>query len=163
MDSDVVLIKGDSDTGKSCITKSLYSVFGASIKSVPETWKNENIVVLMKFSIDDINYKILHIGMDYFVYNPDGTQRTCASNLSTLSDCIFSLFDINLPKFEVNGLKQTLYMDYLFMPFYIDQDDGWGRPWTSFSKCGRLYAAIKFLVITYRCCSRGLFLEQNTV
>lgn len=64
LDSDVVLIKGDSDTGKSCITKSLYSVFGASIKSVPETWKNENIVVLMKFSIDDINYKILHIGMD---------------------------------------------------------------------------------------------------
>ena len=147
LDSDVVLIKGDSDTGKSCITKSLYSVLGASIKSVPETWKNENIVVLMKFSIDDVNYKILHIGKDYFVYNPDGTQRTCASNLSTQSDCIFSLFDINLPKFEVNGLKQTLYMDYLFMPFYIDQDDGWGRPWTSFSKCGSSMLRSNFLLL----------------
>lgn len=50
LDSDIVIIKGDTDTGKSCISKSLFSALGTSIKSIPETWKNDNIVVLLKFT-----------------------------------------------------------------------------------------------------------------
>lgn len=136
LDADIVIIKGDTDTGKSCITKSLYTALGTSIKSIPETWKKDNIVVLLKFSIDDINYTSLHIGKDYYIFNPDGTQRTLSGSLAKQGKAISNLLDIHLPKIEVNGIKQTFYSDYLFMPFYIDQDDGWSQPWTSFSKSG---------------------------
>ena len=136
LDSDIVIIKGDTDTGKSCISKSLFSALGTSIKSIPETWKNDNIVVLLKFTIDDINFTALHIGKDYYIFNPDGTQRTLTDSLSKQGKAISSLLDIHLPKIEINGIKQTFYSDYLFMPFYIDQDDGWAQPWTSFSRCG---------------------------
>lgn len=136
LDSDIVVIKGDTDTGKSCISKSLFSALGTSIKSIPETWKNDNIVVLLKFTIDDINFTALHIGKDYYIFNPDGTQRTLTDSLAKQGKAISSLLDIHLPKIEINGIKQTFYSDYLFMPFYIDQDDGWAQPWTSFSRCG---------------------------
>lgn len=136
LDSDIVIIKGDTDTGKSCISKSLFSALGTSIKSIPETWKNDNIVVLLKFTIDDINFTALHIGKDYYIFNPDGTQRTLTDSLAKQGKAISSLLDIHLPKIEINGIKQTFYSDYLFMPFYIDQDDGWAQPWTSFSRCG---------------------------
>lgn len=136
LDSEVVIIKGDTDTGKSCITKSLFSVFGTSIKSIPETWKNDNIVVLLKFTIDEIYFTALHIGKDYYIFNPDGTQRTLSDSLAKQGKAISDLLNIHLPKIEVNGIKQTFYSDYLFMPFYIDQDDGWSQPWSSFSKSG---------------------------
>lgn len=136
LDSDIVIIKGDTDTGKSCISKSLFSALGTSIKSIPETWKNDNIVVLLKFTVDDINFTALHIGKDYYIFNPDGTQRTLTDSLAKQGKAISSLLDIHLPKIEINGIKQTFYSDYLFMPFYIDQDDGWAQPWTSFSRCG---------------------------
>lgn len=132
LDSDIVIIKGDTDTGKSCISKSLFSALGTSIKSIPETWKNDNIVVLLKFTVDDINFTALHIGKDYYIFNPDGTQRTLTDSLAKQGKAISSLLDIHLPKIEINGIKQTFYSDYLFMPFYIDQDDGWAQPWTSF-------------------------------
>lgn len=136
IDSDIVIIKGDTDTGKSCITKSLFSTFGTSIKSIPETWKNDNIVVLLKFTIDETNFTALHIGKDYYIFNPDGTQRTLSDSLAKQGKAISDLLNIHLPKIEVNGIKQTFYSDYLFMPFYIDQDDGWSQPWSSFSKSG---------------------------
>ena len=90
----------------------------------------------MKFTIDDINFTALHIGKDYYIFNPDGTQRTLTDSLAKQGKAISSLLDIHLPKIEINGIKQTFYSDYLFMPFYIDQDDGWAQPWTSFSRCG---------------------------
>lgn len=136
LDSDIVIIKGDTDTGKSCITKSLFSAFGTSIKSTPETWKNDNIVVLLKFTIDETNFTALHIGEDYYIFNPDGTQRTLSDSLAKQGKAISDLLNIHIPKIEVNGIKQTFYSDYLFMPFYIDQDDGWSQPWSSFSKSG---------------------------
>lgn len=136
LDSDIVIIKGDTDTGKSCITKSLFSAFGTSIKSTPETWKNDNIVVLLKFTIDETNFTALHIGEDYYIFNSDGTQRTLSDSLAKQGKAISDLLNIHIPKIEVNGIKQTFYSDYLFMPFYIDQDDGWSQPWSSFSKSG---------------------------
>ena len=57
-------------------------------------------------------------------------------SLAKQGKAISSLLDIHLPKIEINGIKQTFYSDYLFMPFYIDQDDGWAQPWSSFSRCG---------------------------
>ena len=112
LDSDIVIIKGDTDTGKSCISKSLFSALGTSIKSIPETWKNDNIVVLLKFTVDDINFTALHIGKDYYIFNPDGTQRTLTDSLAKQGKAISGLLDINLPKIEINGIKQTFYSDF---------------------------------------------------
>lgn len=149
LESDRILIQGGTDTGKSCIAKSLYAILGASIKSVPETWEENRVVTLLKFSIDNVSFKALHIGRDFYVFNPDGTQRGIFQTTEAFAHQIFSLFDIHLPKYELNGIKQTLYSDYLFMPFYVDQDDGWSKPWSSFSKCGSpLLRADTFLLHT---------------
>ena len=59
------VIKGQNDTGKSSLIKSIYSCFGASPKKVHPRWKSSNAHCMVKFKIDGIQYRLLRIG-DFF-------------------------------------------------------------------------------------------------
>ena len=71
LDSDVVVIKGGNGTGKSCLVKSLYGVFGAQVNEYPEGWNPCHIIVLLKFQIDGVPFKAMRIGKDFFLLTPD--------------------------------------------------------------------------------------------
>lgn len=136
LDSDVVVVKGGNGTGKSCLLKSLYSVFGAQVNKYPEGWDPQYIVVLLKFQIDGVTHRALKIGRDYYLLNPDNTALSETNSMEKQARCLSLLFGLDLYYYSDQSQKRRLPVGCFFMPFYIDQDSGWQQPWSSFTQVG---------------------------
>lgn len=136
LDSDVVVIKGGNGTGKSCLLKSLYGVFGAQVNKYPKGWDPQYIVVLLKFQIDGVTHRALKIGKDYYLLNPDNTALSDTNSMEEQVRCLSLLFGLDLYYYSDQSLKRRLPVGCFFMPFYIDQDSGWQQPWSSFTQVG---------------------------
>ena len=136
LDSDVVVIKGGNGSGKSCLLKSLYGVFGAQVNKYPEGWDPHYIILLLKFQIDGITYRAMRIGKDFFLLNPDNTYFSETNNLEEHTCALSILFELDLYYYSEQSKKKRLPVGCYFMPFYIDQDSGWQQPWSSFSQVG---------------------------
>lgn len=133
LDNDVVVIRGGNQSGKSCITRSLYSTMGADLKRYP-LWQYTNVISLLDFKIDDVLFQYLHIGTFYYVFSHGNIvfkARTKEENSKKLSE----LLQFNL-SVGVGLSEAVLSNSYMFLPFYIDQDEGWQQPLNSFSKIG---------------------------
>lgn len=136
LDSDVVVIKGGNGTGKSCLLKSLYGVFGAQVNKYPEGWDPHFIVVLLKFQIDGVTHRALRIGKDYYLLNPDNTAFSETNSMEEQVKSLSILFGFDLYYYSDQSQKKRLPVGCFFMPFYIDQDSGWQQPWSSFTQVG---------------------------
>lgn len=136
LDSDVVVIKGGNGTGKSCLLKSLYGVFGAQVNKYPEGWDPHFIVVLLKFQIDGVTHRALRIGKDYYLLNPDNTAFSETNSMEEQVKALSILFGFDLYYYSDQSQKKRLPVGCFFMPFYIDQDSGWQQPWSSFTQVG---------------------------
>ena len=136
LDSDVVVIKGGNGTGKSCLLKSLYGVFGAQVNKYPEGWDPHYIIVLLKFQIDGITHCAMRIGKDFYLLNPDNTYFSETNSLENQASALSILFELDLYYYSDQSQKKRLPVGCYFMPFYIDQDSGWQQPWSSFSQVG---------------------------
>ena len=133
LDSEIVVIRGGNDAGKSCVLKSIFAVFGAQIRRYPEGWNPDKILVLLKFQVDGVNYKALRVGNDYHLFTPDNVMSSITKDLKKQSIELSKLFGLNL---AYPSLNYSLPVGSIFMPFYIDQEDGWSQPWSSFSDIG---------------------------
>ncbi len=136
LDSDVVVVKGGNGTGKSCLLKSLYGVFGAHVNKYPEGWEPHFIVVLLKFQIDGVTHRALRIGRDYYLLNPDNTAISETISMDEQAKSLSMLFGFDLYYYSDQSQKKRLPVGCYFMPFYIDQDSGWQQPWSSFTQVG---------------------------
>lgn len=136
LDSDVVVIKGGNGTGKSCLLKSLYGVFGALVDKYPEGWNPYFIVTLLKFQIDGVTYRAMRIGKDFFLLNPDNSYFSETNCLDNQAKYLSMLFGMDLFYYSDQSQKKRLPVGCYFMPFYIDQDSGWQQPWSSFIQVG---------------------------
>lgn len=135
LDSDIIFVKGKNHVGKSCILKSLYHTLGAEVKKMPIQWAKANVILVLHFTIDTINFKSLLIGNDIYVYNPNGEIRFKEKlNSPALYKELNSLFGINI--FIDKNMKEHIPAGAIYMPFYIDQDSGWDETWSSFAKIG---------------------------
>lgn len=136
LDSDVVVIKGVNGTGKSCLLKSLYGVFGAQISKYPEGWEPYYIITVLKFQIDDVTHWAMRIGKDFYLLNPDKTFFSETNSMEEQARVLSMLFGLDLYFYSDQSKKKRLPVGCFFMPFYIDQDSGWQQPWTSFTQVG---------------------------
>ena len=153
LDSDIVVVRGGNDAGKSCVLKSIFGVFGAQIRRYPEGWNPEKILVLLKFKVDGVNYKALRVGNDYHLFTPDNKMFSITKDLREQSDQLSKLFGLNI---AYPSLNYSLSIGSMFMPFYIDQEDGWSQPWSSFTDVGNeqekknvmlLYTGAKYIEV----------------
>lgn len=133
LDADVVVIRGGNGAGKSCLLKSLYSVFGAQFSSYPDGWNPNKILVLLKFQVDGVNYKAMKIGNDYYLYTPDNKERSRTKNREKQAEELSKIFGLNV---VYPSAEFLLPVGCMFMPFYIDQETGWKQPWSSFADTG---------------------------
>lgn len=135
LNNDVILVKGHNHVGKSCILKSFYRALGAGIKKMPTYWDSANVILLLYFSVDGIRFKSMLIGNEIQVFNPDGNRRFKAGiGSSKLNTKINELFDLQFH--TGTGETPSIPVGAVYMPFYIDQDDGWTESWTSFVRMG---------------------------
>lgn len=126
------LIYGKNHTGKSSLIKSIYKTFGAEPLMNPK-FENANVSALIKFEVDSRSYQILRDGKQFAIFDQDGNLLKAFSSVTKeLGPYLADLFNFK-PVF------QSVHSDFiipppafLFLPFYVDQDESWSKSWSSF-------------------------------
>lgn len=147
LNNDLVILAGGNESGKSSILKTLYHTLGATVHPFAQRWDEANVISLLKFTVDGVNFKAVRLANDVYVFNPDGTLRFHESDRQKIAVKVSELFGIPPFHKDRTGIEITLPVGCLFMPFYIDQDHGWDQPWNSFLRLdGSKHNAMMFHV-----------------
>jgi len=133
--SQKTLLLGQNGTGKSRIVKNLYWVFGCqTLKRDVGMWDPDTVVAL-EFTFSDQSYMVLRDGKRLGMFGADDQLLFSAENMSAWSKHLAAFFGFELK------LKRPLTMtfsqaspDYMFLPFYMDQDGSWGAGWETFAR-----------------------------
>ncbi len=135
---EVTLITGtENTTGKSSILKSLYSTLGADVKFEDE-WIPLQVKSVLLFSLNDERFIALRDG-DHISFFDSNNSLIITTNSITkeLSPFISQIFDFELPlMLKSNASQQQAIPAFLYLPFYIDQDNGWTTYFSSFIGLG---------------------------
>ncbi len=138
LDSEYVVIVGDNDRGKSCLIKSIYYGLGASPPQVHPEWLLIKPITILKFEKDEKVYNIFRNGNYIVLFNENyEIIKTFSSVGNELSPFFENYFDFRLKlKHSTSGELKTPLPSHYFLPFYIDQDEGWRKNWSSFARLG---------------------------
>lgn len=142
------IITGTNHTGKSSLLKSIYWTFGAE-PVFNKRFKEDNILSLIKFELDNIPYEIIRDGRKIAVFDFNGVLIHKSQSITNdLAPFLSKLFNFH-PLFpKQDGTFIIPPPAYLFLPFYIDQDKSWSNTWASFSNLN-LIKGYKTLAINY--------------
>lgn len=132
-DPKMTIILGENSTGKSSLIKSLYWVLGADPARTHEVWTNLKVTALLEFQVDDKFYFMFRHGSNFALFDDTGALIESMQRVtSQLAPALAKLLEINLVLPDRTGKPITPTPAFFFLPFYVDQDMGWERPWQSF-------------------------------
>lgn len=148
-DADRTVITGRNNTGKSSLIKSIYHSLGADVDYHPK-WKGANVTCLLKFELNDKEYNILRFQNLFGVFDNELNLIKAAQGITTgIGPYLTSLYE-----FEIQ-LKQSSSQKYViptpvfqYLPYYVDQDKGWAKPWDSFENLSH-FSGWKSDIINY--------------
>lgn len=132
------ILTGENDVGKSTIIKSLYHTLGADVPGLQNTrWKKAKPIYCVRFSVNGHEYSIVRDEKYFGVFDAKGQLLRRYRGIggeNGVAHFINSLlgFRIELERAEDNNLGPAGPAFY-FLPYYVDQDDGWTRSWVSFA------------------------------
>jgi len=131
------LITGENDVGKSSIIKSIYHSLGADVH-FDNVWEKADAISLLTFSYDNRDYKILRSRDHFGLFDiHDNLLQSFDSIIKGLSPHFAKLFDNRLQlKQSQTNQRIPASPAIQFLPFYIDQDKSWTKPWDSFEGLG---------------------------
>ena len=133
-DPKATLILGENDTGKSSLIKAIYATFGADPAVIHPDWKSLGVASVVEFDFDDIPYRILRSSNIFALFDHDGTKLWSVSGVtSNLAPKLADILDRKLRMQSRAGEFVIPPPAYFFSPFYVDQDTGWQRSWSSFA------------------------------
>jgi|SRR6267378_4003918 len=128
------VILGENDTGKSCLIKSIYAVFGADAHKTNDNWNAVKANLLIEFTVDGVPYRIMRSGSFFALFDGFGELIWNGSGIvSGIGPEIAKLLDFKLTLQDRKGEQIVPPPAFCFLPFYVDQDIGWLRTWASFS------------------------------
>lgn len=131
------LITGENDVGKSSIIKSIYHSLGADVH-FDNVWEKADAISLLKFSYSNRDYMILRSRDHFGLFDKNGNLlQSFDSIIKGLSPHFAKLFNNKLQlKQSQTNQRIPASPAIQFLPFYIDQDKSWTRPWDSFEGLG---------------------------
>jgi len=131
------LITGENDVGKSSIIKSIYHSLGADVH-FDNVWKKADAISLLKFSYSNEDYMILRSRDHFGLFDIQGNLiQSFDSIIKDLSPYFAKLFNNKLQlKQSQTNQRIPASPAIQFLPFYIDQDKSWTKPWGSFEGLG---------------------------
>lgn len=129
------IILGKNDTGKSSLIKSIYKAFGAEPYIDNPKWKRLNPIIVVSFLLDNEKYLILRDGNQFAIFDKNEKLISLFSSVTNeLGPFLSKLFDFKIILPNRKGELITPPPAFLFLPYYIDQDIGWQKSWSSFNK-----------------------------
>lgn len=145
----LTVIKGPNDVGKSSVIKSLYWAFGAAPKSIHRKWNEAKIKALVTFTIDGVRHSILRSGDTIAVFDDQDQVLICTRSITKeLGPFIADKLRFGLVLSNRQGEPEIPPPAFAFLPFYVNQEGGWEKPFNSFDHLGQ-YADFKNSVIDY--------------
>ncbi len=131
--SDVTVVLGENDVGKSHLMKSIFAAFGADAAVVNEKWKPARPLIALEFTIEGEAYKLLRVNNQFGLFDSEGNLLWSESALiKEVGRRIAALLDFEIELPTKDGALITPPPQFLFLPFYQDQDRGWNDQWGSF-------------------------------
>ena len=128
-----IVIQGGNGFGKSAILKSIYETLGAVPQKIDSRWKSAGVSSALVFDHDGKRYTAVKaLGM-YALFDVD--RRMLFSGQQLVRDwgpLLAEFFGFKLIMSDRDGEIVVPPPSYIFAPFYVDQDMGWSRPWSSF-------------------------------
>lgn len=117
--------------GKSFIMKSIYYSLGADVY-FPVAIKKLNLLTCVDFYLNGNNYRVARLGRQFCVYCNDRFV-SCYSSVTLFEAFLTELFEleINLVGKGTNEAIITCPPSFYYLPYYIDQENGWAA--TSYS------------------------------
>jgi hypothetical protein len=131
------LLTGENDVGKSTLIKSLYHTLGADVPGLQNThWKNARPIYCVRFALEAVEYTVIRDEKFFGVFDKDKRllgRFVGISGENGIARFINSLLDfrIELERAE-DGKLGLAGPAFYFLPFYVDQDEGWTKSWASF-------------------------------
>jgi hypothetical protein len=133
-DPKATLILGENDTGKSSLIKSIYATFGADPAAIHHNWRSLGVDSVVEFDVDDIPYRLLRSSNIFALFAHNGTKLWSVSGVTAnLAPKLADILDVKLRMQSRGGEFVIPPPAYFFSPFYVDQDTGWQRSWSSFA------------------------------
>jgi uncharacterized coiled-coil DUF342 family protein len=130
-----LLVRAPNNHGKSAILKSLYDSFGAQPHKIDDSWKSAEVTSLLDFSIDGKNDSILKTAGSYSIFDSNRELMLTTRKVSdVLAPFLAKLLSFRLVMADKADRVIIPPPAYIFAPFYVDQDQGWIKPWSSFSR-----------------------------
>lgn len=157
-DDNATILVGATSGGKSCVLKSLFYVFGASIGKIA-SWLQTDACIFLKFSIAGKSFYILRQRDSYSIFtNKFENIKTSTSVGKGVAPILYDLLDLKVRFINKRDNSFSLLSPgHIFSPFYLDQDMGWVDTLSSFSRLNYLKDYKKNLLEYYS----GLKTPQN--
>lgn len=133
--SQKTLLLGPNGTGKSRIIKNLYWVFGCNTRKRDVGMWDPDTVAALEFTYGDKNYMVVRDGKRLGMFGANDQLLFSAENMGAWSRHLgaFFGFQLKLKRPQTTTFSQA-GPEYMFMPFYMDQDGSWGAGWETFAQ-----------------------------
>jgi hypothetical protein len=131
--SQKTLLLGQNGTGKSRVVKNLYWVFGCqTLKRDVGAWDPDTVAAL-EFTYGDKGFMVVRDGKRLGMFSADDQLLFSADNMGAWSKHLAAFFGFQLKlKRPLTATFSQAGPEYMFMPFYMDQDGSWGPNWDTF-------------------------------
>lgn len=128
------ILYGPNGTGKSRITKNLFWTLGCSPqKHIAGGWGPDTIGAL-ELEHHGKTYWVVRQNKHLGLFDESKSLLKFADNMSSWDRVIAQMFGYRLTLQRHTGTIQgQAGIDYLTLPFYIDQDGSWGADWDTFT------------------------------
>ncbi|WP_165071224.1 hypothetical protein [Paludisphaera rhizosphaerae] len=135
-DSQVTLVKSKRNgRGKSCLIKSIYGSLGATAGKVQDSWKHAKVITLVSIEVEGRLHRILRSGKSFALFDADDSfVRKYTGITKGFGPFLANLLDFRLQLLSNENELLVPPPAYMFLPFYIDQDTGWSKPWNAFER-----------------------------
>lgn len=134
----VNVLLGENDVGKSTLVKSFYHCLGADTPQLNNSvWKKANPIYCVRIELRGVEYFVLRDERYFGVFDTSKNLISRHTRISTprgIANFINPLlgFDIKLER-QAGPQLGPAGPAYYFLPFYVDQDEGWSTTWSSFA------------------------------
>lgn len=120
--------------GKSVIMKSIYYTLGAEVY-YPSPIKNLNLFTYIDFTLENYEYRICRLSWSFTVYR-NGELLSKSFSVTDFEEILCRLFklEINLVGKDQSGSIVKCPPAFYYMPYYIDQENGWSTNSFSFDR-----------------------------
>ena len=134
----LTVINGANDVGKSSVIKSIYWAFGADPKSVHKTWRDAKVRALLTFTVDGIRHSVLRFGKSITIFDADyNVLLSTRSVTAELAPYLAELLNFRLVLASRGNKAETPPPAFAFLPFYVNQEASWEKPFAAFDRLGQ--------------------------